>query len=185
MGQYDKALPLYRRALAIAEKAGNPELAWSLQGNFMALHGLAKPQGQSLHNSALAIWYGKQAVNTLQSVRGQMKGLDRESQGSFLKKNQSTYETLANLLVEAGRLAEAEQVLAMLKEHELAELTRGSDSQTPQRLQADYVGAELGAAEQYHRLTSAAVRDAVRISANVTDDFGNVTDLGFGAGLRG
>jgi hypothetical protein len=25
----------------------------------------------------------------------------------------------------------------------------------------------------------------MRISANVTGDFGNVTDLGFGAGLRG
>jgi hypothetical protein len=25
----------------------------------------------------------------------------------------------------------------------------------------------------------------LRISANVTGDFGNVTDLGFGAGLRG
>jgi hypothetical protein len=27
--------------------------------------------------------------------------------------------------------------------------------------------------------------DLLRISANVTGDFGNVTDLGLGAGLRG
>ena len=32
---------------------------------------------------------------------------------------------------------------------------------------------------------SARSKDMLRISANVTGDFGNVTDLGLGAGLRG
>ena len=43
-------------------------------------------------------------------------------------------------------------------------------------------GAELGEAREDRAHRTA---DRLRISANVTGDFGNVTDPGLGAGLRG
>jgi len=39
--------------------------------------------------------------------------------------------------------------------------------------------------EDWHRVLKSGCRIEVRISANVTGDFGNVTDPGLGAGLRG
>jgi CHAT domain-containing protein len=88
----------------------------------MGIYAPALHQPSYPRNLPLAIWYGKQAVNTLQSVRGDLKSLDKTSQQSFLKANEFTYTRLAELLIESGRIPEAEQVLAMLKESELADL---------------------------------------------------------------
>jgi len=166
MGQYAQALPLYARALTIADRAGHPELAWTLQGNLMDIHGRKReaPEAAALHNPALAIWYGKQAVNTLQSVRGQMQGLNKDLQKGFLEKNQKTYQTLANLLIEAGRIPEAEQVLAMLKERELGELVRSSAAEA-QKTQADLVGVEKRASTQMAELSARGVREATELAA--------------------
>ena len=166
MGQYAQALPLYQRALLIVERAGNPELVWDLQGNLMELYGRKRegPEAAALHQPALAIWYGKQAVNTLQLVRGNIQGLDKDLQKGFLQKNESTYQTLANLLIEAGRIPEAEQVLAMLKERELAELVRSSAADA-KKTQADYVGVERRASEQMAELAARGVREATELAA--------------------
>ena len=161
MGRYEQALPLYQRALAIAEKAAAPELAWTLQGNLMQLFGLHRAAAPKLHQPNLAIWYGKQSINTLQSVRGNMKALDKDLQQSFLKKNEKTYNTLTDLLIEAGRIAEAEQVLAMLKQSELSELVR---STAGPRTQADFVGVERVALDEQRRLTAAGVKDAAELA---------------------
>src|SRR5579872_4687754 len=72
----------------------------------------------------LAIFYGKQAVNTVQSVRSDVAGLGQELRQSFLKGNENHYHTLAEILIAQGRLAEAEQVLALLKEEEYFQYTR-------------------------------------------------------------
>ncbi len=164
MGRHDEALPLLLRALSISSGTNDTALAWSVQRNFMALHGVRRAGSLSLHQPALAIWYGKQAVNTLQTVRGQMQGLDRELQGSFLAKNKNTYEQLANLLIEAGRIAEAEQVLAMLKEREVFELTRSTGA-APSALQTSFDGVERAALEEERRLAAEGVRQAQELAA--------------------
>jgi CHAT domain-containing protein len=161
MGQYDKALPLYRRALAIVETAGQPELAWTLHANLMQLFSQRRSTAPDLYQPDLAIWYGKQAINTLQSVRGGMKSLDKDLQQSFLKQNERTYNILADLLIEAGRIAEAEQVLAMLKQSELSELTR---STAAPRTQADFVGVERRALEEQRRISVSGVKDAAELA---------------------
>jgi hypothetical protein len=66
----------------------------------------------------LAIFYGKQAVNLNQAMRADIAGLDKESQKGFLSSQQDTYRELADILIAAGRLPEAQQVLDMLKEDE-------------------------------------------------------------------
>jgi hypothetical protein len=72
-----------------------------------------------------AIFFGKQSVNRLQSMRGEHVFMDRELQQSFLRIHLDYYRGLAGLLIEAGRLPEAQQVLNMLKEQEYFEFIRG------------------------------------------------------------
>ena len=164
MGQYDKALPLVMRALAISANAGNPELVWNVHRNLMGLRSLKSAESPTLHQPAVAIWHGKQAVNALQGVRANLAGLDETLQRGFLAKNKDTYETLANLLIEAGRIPEAEQVLAMLKERELSELVRAS-AQDVQQTRADYVGPERRASEEVQRLRERGVAEATELAA--------------------
>ena len=64
----------------------------------------------------------KESVNTIQSLRANSRGFDRASQQSYVKSRQGIYESLAQWLIEAGRLSEAQQVLTMLKEDEFAGL---------------------------------------------------------------
>jgi hypothetical protein len=72
----------------------------------------------------LAIFYGKLAVNVSQAMRADIRGLDPELQQSFLASKTSAYRTLADLLITAGRLPEAQQVLDLLKEAEFFDFVR-------------------------------------------------------------
>jgi len=54
----------------------------------------------------LAIFYGKQAVNVYQAIRGDIQTLDKALQQSFLTSKAGTYRTLADLLITTGRLPE-------------------------------------------------------------------------------
>ena len=126
MAQNAKALPLYQRALLIATTAGSPESAWRVQHNLRAAYALEKQTG-------LAIFFGKQAVNTLQGMRAQLSPLDRELQRSFLASKTSVYRDLADLLIQQGRLAEAQHVLGMLKEEEFFDFVRRIEGDDPRQ----------------------------------------------------
>jgi CHAT domain-containing protein len=83
-------------------------------------------------------------VNLLQQVRGNLRGLDKELQTSFLDSKEDYYHDLANLLIAQSRLPEAEQVLDMLKQQEYTDYVRGdpatmlgSLSLTPAERQAE------------------------------------------------
>jgi CHAT domain-containing protein len=76
---------------------------------------------KTLQKPSVSIFYGKQAVNTFQSVRASLKDLEKDTQKTFLKSKEDVYRTLADLLVSEGRLPEAQQVLRMLKEEEYFE----------------------------------------------------------------
>jgi CHAT domain-containing protein len=76
------------------------------------------------NNAQLAVVYGKQCINVYQQIRGSIQGLDRETQKTFLKSVESSYRTLADLLLDRGRLPEAQQVLELLKEQEYFEFVR-------------------------------------------------------------
>jgi CHAT domain-containing protein/Tfp pilus assembly protein PilF len=80
-------------------------------------------------NPALAVFFGKQAVNQYQSVRRNIRGLDRDLQRSYLATVSRNYRRLADLLMAQGRLAEAEQVLSLLKEQEYFDYVRRDDSE--------------------------------------------------------
>ncbi|MDW8373922.1 MAG: CHAT domain-containing protein, partial [Planctomycetota bacterium] len=129
MGENAKAQPLFERSLAIASRAGSPETIWRAQSGLREV--LAR-QGRP----ELAIFFGKQAVNTIQGLRGRLTELERELQRSFLRDKEGVYRGLAELLIEAGRLPEAQQVLAMLKEEEFFDFIRRDARADPRTTQS-------------------------------------------------
>ena len=126
MDQPAKALQLYLRALLVSGNAGSPELAWNVQSNLRAAYARVRQPG-------LAIFYGKQAVNTLQGIRATLSQLDRELQRGFLTGKIHVYRELADLLIEQNRLPEAQHVLGMLKEEEFFDFMRRSEGDDPRR----------------------------------------------------
>jgi len=124
-GKHWQALMFYQRAYSISRLAGVPEVHIETQANLGDYYA-----GQGA--APAAIFYLKGAVNTMQSIRAESRGLDRDLQHSLLLKNQDIYNQLVDLLVEQGRLAEAQQVIAMLKEEEYFDLIR-RDSRSDNR----------------------------------------------------
>jgi CHAT domain-containing protein len=136
LGEKQKALDYYDQALPMAKAVSDPLLEATVSRGLMLSHRDKEP--------ALAVFYGKQAINLLQQVRGNIQGLDKEIQSSFLASKDGYYHDLANLLIAQGRLPEAEQVLDLLKEQEYRDYTRaikanvlGALTLTPAELQAE------------------------------------------------
>ena len=98
----------------------NQVVAWRVPKELMQVFGSGK-----LLNPTVAIYYGKEAVNDLQKMRSNLSNSGSETQSSFVSATEvsSVYRTLADLLVSQGRLSEAQEVLAMLKEQELYDFT--------------------------------------------------------------
>jgi CHAT domain-containing protein len=118
MGQQQRALPIKLAALSLAKDAGDPDLQGAIETRLMA-------DFRAQNRSEEAIFFGTQAVNSFQQIRKNITGLDEELQTGFAQSKSSTYRELAELLVQADRLGEAEQVLDLLKEQELKEVVRG------------------------------------------------------------
>jgi CHAT domain-containing protein/Tfp pilus assembly protein PilF len=117
LGQDEKVLPLYLRACRAALFAQVPD---TLKVVFAGLGDYYAKQNKP----AIAIFYLKSAVNTMQAIRAGTRGLDQALQRSLLNNNAAIYRQLAGLLVDAGRLSEAQQVMVMLKEDEYFDFIR-------------------------------------------------------------
>ncbi len=114
---YAEAESDLRQAIAIAKTAGQPELLWAVLDN---LSGILAEEGQK----DAAILLGKEAVNSLQSLRANLAQLDKTLQRSFLEDKKEVYQQLAGLLLDVGRTAEAQQIQRMLKEEEYFDFVR-------------------------------------------------------------
>ena len=146
LGEKQKALDFYNQALPIATTVNDPLLEAAILGNLMSNQRQAQP--------ALAVFYGKQAVNLLQQVRGNIQNLDQDLQASFLASKHYYYHALADLLIVQGRLPEAEQVLDLLKQQEYTDYVRGStDTLSPLTL----TPAEQQAESNYQKSTAQLV----------------------------
>ena len=158
MGQYARAEPLLMRALLIARNAGDPQLLRHVQEGLSTL--LSKQS-----NPEAAIFFGKQAVNTLQGLRANVAGLGKDTLKDFDSSIEGTYRDLSRLLIAQGRLVEAERVLELLKEQEQFQYVRRDASvadltgkapltafETTQAQALDTAGAPL--AGLYRQLTA-------------------------------
>jgi CHAT domain-containing protein/uncharacterized protein HemY len=147
LGEKQKALDFYNQALPLAAAISDPLTEAAILRNLMLNRRAQQP--------ALAIFYGKQAVNFLQRVRGNIQGLDLELQKSFLSSNENSFHMLADLLIDQGRLPEAQEVLDLLKQQEYTDYVRGEASNNLSPL--TLTPAEKQAEEDYRQSTSQLV----------------------------
>jgi CHAT domain-containing protein len=110
--KYDTSLDYFRRQLSQSSTPNNRVLALNQIAYGYELKNLPK----------LAISIYKQSVNILENLRENLKFLSRNEQSLYTQKIANTYRDLADLLTQQGRLAEAQQVIELLKIRELKEL---------------------------------------------------------------
>jgi CHAT domain-containing protein len=122
-GERPKAVEFYNQSLllwrAVGDRAGEADTL----GNLMSLW-------RAQDKPALAIFYGKRAVNAYQQLRSNIQGLDKEIQQTYLKTVAGYYRRLADLLITNNQLPEAQQVLGMLKEEEYFDFVRRDGAAT-------------------------------------------------------
>jgi CHAT domain-containing protein len=102
------ALPNYIRSIRLAREFEHADLEGEVDSSLM-------DHFRSHHQSNVAIFFGKRAVDQFQSLRRGMGDMSNDLTSSFLQRKASTYRTLAELLIDKGRLIEAQQVLDLLK----------------------------------------------------------------------
>ena len=117
---------------------------------------------EKLDRPSLAILYGKLAINLLQQLRGNIHGLQKELQETFLASIADQYHDLATLLISQGRLSEAQQVLNFLKDQEYKDYVRGEADEALGSL--SLTPAERSAEEDYQKSTAEVVEQGRRWS---------------------
>jgi CHAT domain-containing protein len=155
LDQREAALDLLRQALPVAVRGGNPEVLWRVQDG---LREVLLAGGRS----EAAVYWGKAAINTIQSMRASLRGIEDQAQQAFVQDKRGTYKDVAALLIDAHRLPEAEQVLALLKDQELSQLIIRGDAARPM---VDLVGSEQAVDDDYRKLTADAVAHAHDLDA--------------------
>ena len=116
----EKALASELGALSLAKAAGDPEVQGAIETTLM--------MGFRERNlPEEAIFFGIDAVSSYQNIRKNISGMAKDLQAGFAQSKSATYRILAELLVETGRLGEAEEILDLLKEQELKDTVRGAD----------------------------------------------------------
>lgn len=119
--------------------------------------GLASEAAQRLGRREAALFFAKVAVNRLQEARAYLEGLDEEIRECFLDAHRDRYRWLADLLIRADRLAEAEAVLGMLKDFEHASYANDRSRQRSSRRQLPYTQQEQAVIGRMTRLTAALI----------------------------
>lgn len=121
LGDKSPALEHLNQSLALARTTN------SLDDEAATLHHLMLVWKQ-FNQANQAIAFGKLTVNAYQQFRANLQ--DTPLQQSFVKTKADAYRALAELLIDAGRLLEAQQVLRLLKAEEYFEFVRGDEPNT-------------------------------------------------------
>ena len=137
LAQDDKAFSLTLRTLGILEKVLGPDHPYTSRSR--ALLGRAMFREG---NDDLAFALLKSAINTMQTQREQVSRIGTAELKSYSGVLSYWYQFLADKLIEQGRLAEAQQVLDMLKEDEHFEFIRRAAVADPRTSRVGYTGTE-------------------------------------------
>ncbi|UCH98606.1 MAG: tetratricopeptide repeat protein [Candidatus Aminicenantes bacterium] len=146
LGQNQKALAYYEKALPIFQAVRDRAKEAGTLNNLMFCW-------NSLKNTQISIFYGKQSVNAYQNLWANISKMDRMIKKSYLEIQEDTYRFLAGLLIDEGRLSEAQHVLDMLKEKEYFDFTSKDQSTTPTYSQLDFTGFENQWLDKYRKVT--------------------------------
>ncbi|MEA5476354.1 tetratricopeptide repeat protein [Pseudanabaena galeata UHCC 0370] len=123
LGKYDEAIKFQLQSLAISKELKNRD------GERISLNNLGTTFNK-LKQPELSTLFYKQSVNIVESIRKDIKKLDKDIQQSYLATVEKTYRALADLLLQQNRIIEALQVLDLLKVQELEDYLKnikGSD----------------------------------------------------------
>jgi len=146
-GEYAKAEGLFRDALYIAVLSRQPELLWWVLANLSDVL-----YAQDFLNAA--VFLGKLSVNSLQKLRVSLSRLDKSLQKSFLRDRARIYQNLVDILMEQGRLLEAQQVITMLKEEQYFDFVDRDESADIRHTEARYTEIEQVWAQQFATLVT-------------------------------
>jgi CHAT domain-containing protein len=140
--RYDEALLYQQKAIAIYSTIGtNQDLyypQWAIARTLVAQQKLD-----------LAILFYKQAVNTIQSTKERIKDLNPALKKSFGESRSDVYRELADLLLQQGRVLEAQKVLGLLKEQETVEYLRSASNSSAAGDSAQLNDSEQKAWQEY------------------------------------
>jgi CHAT domain-containing protein len=145
--QYDKAWPFAQRALSIDEislPSHHPSIAAALSNVADILAKTGQPES--------AIMFYKFAINITQSHREQISHIGSDELESYTGTVASTYQDFAQLLLESGRISEAQLVLDMLKEDEQFDFVRRSEKADPRRTRIGYSVTETAWMSRYRSI---------------------------------
>jgi CHAT domain-containing protein/Tfp pilus assembly protein PilF len=102
-------------ALGLAKATADPQIEGNIEDSIMIGFRQQKRPEE-------AILFGLLAVNDYEQIRRNITGMEKEVQTGFAQSRSGAYRMLAELLVETGRLGQAEQILDLLKEQELEDV---------------------------------------------------------------
>ena len=102
-------------SLASAETLGTPAVLWSAYFRLARLLAPTTPNG----DRTLAVFFGKLSVRQIERQRERLVGEYRRFDRPFLQDKVEVYRTLADWLMEDGRIDEGLEVLRLLKSEEL------------------------------------------------------------------
>jgi CHAT domain-containing protein/tetratricopeptide (TPR) repeat protein len=123
--------------------------AWAL-GGLMACW-------RSAGNTDLAVFYGKLSLNKKQELRTHIRGLDSETQKSYVRRHGESYAFLASALLGRGRYAEALQIIKSTQDQQSYDFSR--DGAAPAR-PIDLTPREAAFASTLRRVTDQVVAAA-------------------------
>jgi len=147
MQQPREALPSLLRAESFASRAVIPEVSWRTQFALSRVF-------DTMHEPQLAIFWGKQAVRTLQGLRANLPRQDRAGQELYLSDKREAYSELSDRLIAQGRIPESQAVMLMLKDEEYFDFTQRDATSDPGTVDLPLTGVEQRANQQFY-----AVRD--------------------------
>ena len=159
----------HQRAVAIASTSGELALQWRAQAGYGDWLASKEILGAS-------VFFGKQAVNTIQSMRAKLAGLSRPMQRSFANRRQEVYRGLADRLIDLGRLEEARDVLALLKEEEYFDFVRSSPEREGVGVPVPYSRDEARLAEELTMLRERLTRIQTELAGLDTERQAGVED---------
>jgi CHAT domain-containing protein len=102
------------RAVAAAESVGTPQPLW--QAYFQLARVL-----RSRDETPLAVFFGKESVAQIERERSHFVGEDRRFDAGFLRDKVAAYRSVADWLMELGRIDEGLAVLKLMKTEELSD----------------------------------------------------------------
>ncbi len=107
--------------------------------------------------------FAKLAVNAQQTIRAQNASLSNAETQNLRQEWRRLYEHLAELLIEQGRISEAQAVLNMTKEQEVFEFLRRDASADVANTKSVLTDEELGTESQVEALSEAPLEAALEL----------------------